>query len=84
MTLEIDSDLLASRHPAVADVAQWLLRVDPTLPAHLARIAGEFRTTARWLLETLPDGPELTVALRKLLEARDSAYRAAFIRFPAS
>jgi hypothetical protein len=33
--------------------------------------------TALWIIETLPRNPERTVALRKLLEAKDAAVRAA-------
>ena len=33
--------------------------------------------TAEGMIEELPDGPELTVGLRKLLEAKDCFVRAA-------
>lgn len=36
-----------------------------------------FQTVAHTLDEFLPDGPEKTVALRKLLESKDAAVRAA-------
>jgi len=47
-------------------------------PTKLARVSRPFYGLARDLVanETL-DGPELTVALRKLLEAKDAAVRAA-------
>lgn len=32
---------------------------------------------AQWMDENLPDGPEKTVALRKMVEAKDAALRAA-------
>lgn len=72
-----DRAILQGRHPAVAGVARFLLEVNPNLPAELARIAREYRIVARWLLDTIPDGPELAVALRKLLESKDAAVRAA-------
>lgn len=48
------------------------------LPEHLQEISAPFCTLAFNLAER-PDvkGPELTVALRKLLEAKDCAVRAA-------
>jgi hypothetical protein len=47
------------------------------LPEHLKRISARFWVLARWIEDTLPDGPEKTVALRKLLEGKDAAVRAA-------
>jgi hypothetical protein len=46
------------------------------LPPHLAAVSQPFSVLADLLVETLPDGPELSVALRKLLEAKDAAVRA--------
>jgi hypothetical protein len=36
-----------------------------------------FHRMAHWIVDTLPRNPERTVALRKLLEAKDAAVRAA-------
>lgn len=47
------------------------------LPGELRVVAERFALTARWAAENLPPGPELTTALRKLLEAKDCAVRAA-------
>jgi len=46
------------------------------LPPHLQAISKPFGDMAQWMLETLPRNPERTVALRKLLEAKDCAVRA--------
>ena len=46
------------------------------LPAHLQEHSKPFGDLARRLVETLPRNPERTVALRKLLEAKDCAVRA--------
>ena len=46
------------------------------LPANLQEISKPFCETARWLVETVGAGAERTVALRKLLEAKDAAVRA--------
>lgn len=45
------------------------------LPPHLQEVSKPFGELAQKLLE-LPDNPERTVALRKLLEAKDCAVRA--------
>jgi len=46
------------------------------LPEHLAEISKPFAELAAWIVVTLPPNPERTVALRKLLEAKDCAVRA--------
>lgn len=46
------------------------------LPEHLQRVSMPFHHLARQIAETLPSNPERTVALRKLLEAKDCAVRA--------
>jgi hypothetical protein len=46
------------------------------LPAHLATISAPFGQLAEQIVATLPSNPERTVALRKLLEAKDCAVRA--------
>jgi hypothetical protein len=47
------------------------------LPVELQNVSRPFAETASWIVETLPRNPERTVALRKLLEAKDAAARAA-------
>jgi hypothetical protein len=39
-------------------------------------VAEEFSIVAQWMEGNVPDGPEKSVALRKLLEAKDAAVRA--------
>jgi len=46
------------------------------LPDPLRAVSAPFGHLARELIETLPRNPERTVALRKLLEAKDCAVRA--------
>lgn len=46
------------------------------LPAHLQDVSKPFGDLARDIVERLPRNPERTVALRKLLEAKDAAVRA--------
>lgn len=45
------------------------------LPKHLQDVSGGFHSLAHDLCATLEPGPERTVALRKLLEAKDAAVR---------
>lgn len=45
------------------------------LPAHLQAISKPFGELAENIVATLPRNPERTVALRKLLEAKDCAVR---------
>ncbi len=46
------------------------------LPEHLQAISKPFGDLAELIAATLPRNPERTVALRKLLEAKDCAVRA--------
>jgi hypothetical protein len=46
------------------------------LPEHLKRVSAPFGDLAQQIVETLPRNAERTVALRKLLEAKDCAVRA--------
>jgi len=46
------------------------------LPAHLQAHSKPFCELAEHICQTLPSNPERTVALRKLLEAKDCAVRA--------
>jgi hypothetical protein len=46
------------------------------LPPHLQEVSAPFCVLAESIVNTLPRNPERTVALRKLLEAKDAAVRA--------
>jgi len=46
------------------------------LPAPMADVSRPFCELAQQVVDTLPRNPERTVALRKLLEAKDAAVRA--------
>lgn len=45
------------------------------LKGHLREVSKQFHDLATHLANTLPDGSEKTVAIRKLLEAKDAAVR---------
>jgi hypothetical protein len=47
------------------------------LPADLADVSERFASLANWCDQLLADGPEKSVTLRKLLEAKDAAVRSA-------
>jgi len=57
---------------------EWLLQFfeHGHLPQHLQDVAAPFHALAHTLVASLPRNPERTVALRKLLEAKDCAVRA--------
>lgn len=50
------------------------------LPAHLQAVSAPFFTLAHETIMQLPRNPERTVALRKLLESKDAAVRAALAK----
>lgn len=66
-----------ARHPAIAGVLQFFAFAH--LPPHLQEVSKPFCELA----EKIADGPsnaEATVALRKLLEAKDAAVRAVLFK----
>lgn len=65
------------RHPSTAHFKP--LFAWEHLPQHLQNVSIRFALLANQLLGMLDDGPELTVALRKLLEAKDAAVRQAVL-----
>jgi hypothetical protein len=50
------------------------------LPPHLGAVSRPFADLAQAIVATLPRNPERTVALRKLLESKDAAVRAALAK----
>lgn len=50
------------------------------LPPHLQQVSKEFYTLATAVVVSIPRNPERTVALRKLLEAKDCAVRASIYK----
>lgn len=63
----------ADRHPATQQLLDFFAYSH--LPADLREISAPFSDLAHQVADTLT-GPEATVALRKLLEAKDCAVRA--------
>jgi hypothetical protein len=73
----------SSVHPAPQRFTEEQIKTDDILrffhyahlPPHLAEVSRPFCDLAEHIVETCPRTPERTVALRKLLEAKDAAVR---------
>ncbi len=71
-------------HPAPAEFTGEQLTADPVLryfhyshlPPVLRKVSGPFCDMAKRIVEHIPRNAERSVALRKLLEAKDAAVRA--------
>jgi len=68
----------ADRHFSTTQVARHFSYAH--LPTHLQEISAPCHDLAEAMVTALPDGPELTAGLRKLLEAKDCFVRAALDR----
>lgn len=66
---------LSTRQPAVQGVMKFFAYEH--LPEKLQAVSKPVHDLAVTMLETVPDSPELTVGLRKLLEAKDCFVRSA-------
>ncbi len=62
-------------HPSITSLLRFF--AFEHLPPHLGEISRPFGELAQVVADRAPDNPETTVALRKLLEAKDCAVRAA-------
>jgi len=67
---------LANRHPGTQQIARWFT-YDHLINAAGYRASKQCHDLAELMILELPDGPELTAGLRKLLEAKDCFVRAA-------
>lgn len=68
-------DLVADRHPSTQHFAP--LFAFEHLPERLQALSKPAHDLAVEMITLLPDGPELSTGLRKLLEAKDCFVRAA-------
>ncbi|MEU3318841.1 hypothetical protein [Streptomyces sp. NPDC006785] len=66
---------MAERHPGTTHLLRYFEYGH--LPAHLQAVSKPCGDLAQELVAVLPDGPELSAGLRKLLEAKDCFVRAA-------
>ncbi len=68
---------MTSLHPSTTAILRYFDPGHGRLPPHLAAVSALFHDLAHDLVTRVPEGPELTAGLRKLLEAKDCAVRAA-------
>jgi len=66
---------MTERHPAIQSILRFFTFTH--LPPKLQAISEPFAQLATQVADRAPSDPETTVALRKLLEAKDAAVRAA-------
>jgi hypothetical protein len=64
------------RHPATTSILKFF-SFDHLPDGKLKSTSAACNTLAEIMVQNLPDGPELTAGLRKLLEAKDCFVRAA-------
>lgn len=74
-TREHAEKITQGRHPGVRDALQWLTfgHLPPALQGFSAPF---YRAAVTLVTEIAMDSPELTTALNRLIEAKDSAVRA--------
>lgn len=73
MALQVDG-----RHPATQHFAP-LFSFEHIAEGKLREVSAECYEFAQRMIDALPDGPELSAGLRKLLEAKDCLVRAALL-----
>lgn len=71
------TDVFVGRHPSTVQLLSFFAY--DHLPPFLQAVSAPCHDLAFDLAGTLPDGPEMTVALRKLLEAKDAFVRQALV-----
>jgi hypothetical protein len=74
-TSEAFAQAVEGRHPGTAHLVRYFAWSH--LPVHLQAISAPIGLLALEMVDALPDGPELTAGLRKLVEAKDCFVRAA-------
>lgn len=68
---------MTERHPSTQHILRLFTYAH--LPEHLQNVSKPFADLAIDIADQLGDGPELTVGLRKLLEAKDAIVRHAVV-----
>jgi hypothetical protein len=76
MTPETLTERHAKRHRSTVQMLRWL-EPNRRLPITVLPVANQIAVLTDRMVESCPDGPELTAGLRKLLEAKDCFVRAA-------
>ena len=70
------TDKYGTRHPSTVEMLLFL-QPNPNLAGYARLISQETFNHAMLMVDILPDGPELTAGLRKLLESKDCFVRQA-------
>jgi len=70
----VDERKNSRRHPSITQVLRFFNYHH--LPAELQEVSKPFHDLAYQVADRAPQNPETTIALRKLLESKDSAVRA--------
>ena len=68
------------RHPSTQQLARFFGKIPAADQARLDSVRVSCGALAALMIADLPDGPELSAGLRKLLEAKDCFVRAALPR----
>ena len=67
----------SARHPATQEKLRWLVP-NPNLPkGRPSAVSFDFWALGQSLARFLKDGPQLTIALQRLIDAKDAAVRQA-------
>jgi hypothetical protein len=66
---------IPDRHPATQHIVRFF-HYEHVVPDDMRAVSKMFHDLAERIVESVPDGPELTTCLRKLLEAKDCGVRA--------
>lgn len=75
MDIRTPAEAAEGHHPGVVQLARYF--EFEHLPEDLQAVSRPCGLLAAGMIDNLPDGPELTTGLRKLLEAKDCFVRAA-------
>jgi hypothetical protein len=68
---------ITSRHPSTQEKMRWLVP-NPKLPEGTPKqVSEEFWAMGITVTRLLKDGPQLTIALQRLIDAKDAAVRQA-------
>jgi hypothetical protein len=68
---------LENRHPATQEKARWFDYEH--LPSDQRQVSVEFARMATTVIARLMDGPQLTIALQHLIDAKDAAVRQSIV-----
>lgn len=77
----MQAHLLNDRHPSTREIARWFV-YDHLRHEQARAVSQQCHDLAQTMIAALPDGPELTTGLRKLLEATDAFVRQALPQPP--